>query len=392
MTSAAPSRKPYRKAPPQHREARHSLAAAPVPTSPPQTQAPDDSQVKRQTFNRPLLPLGPLSVGHQRRRGVPAAPPSPSDDDDDEPDVSGLSGVEFGIDVPRPPREPLGVRRVERRDQRRAAVAPKGILKKGGSPAAPRAFEVIGKSGPVELSDAAPSLEREPSAPCRSSVQLLQEKVRFSRFLDEITCRVISPAHLRLLGREASRRSPAPRHPRKRTPDGECADRRRRWDAWAAALRRSRATEGAGLVDQALRVNGGGKRDKRRLTKRDVVSHVKVGFGVCLSVRRQHPVARAPISSGRRTSQRVLRRASAKTFLRTEPWGAHVALGGSLVAAAAAATFFLSKDDACYKGPKKKHRGLQCLFALVKSLLILRADCAPPPTPPITRHEGKKTK
>ncbi|XP_019715938.1 tight junction-associated protein 1 isoform X2 [Hippocampus comes] len=44
MSSAAPSRKPYRKAPPQHREARHGPAAAPVPTSPPQTQAPDDSQ------------------------------------------------------------------------------------------------------------------------------------------------------------------------------------------------------------------------------------------------------------------------------------------------------------------------------------------------------------
>ncbi|XP_077351372.1 tight junction-associated protein 1 isoform X5 [Festucalex cinctus] len=44
MSSAAPSRKPYRKAPPQHREARHALAAAAVPTTPPQTQAPDDCQ------------------------------------------------------------------------------------------------------------------------------------------------------------------------------------------------------------------------------------------------------------------------------------------------------------------------------------------------------------
>ncbi|XP_057704274.1 tight junction-associated protein 1 isoform X2 [Corythoichthys intestinalis] len=39
MSSAAPSRKPYRKAPPQHREARHGLTAAP-----PQTQRTDDGQ------------------------------------------------------------------------------------------------------------------------------------------------------------------------------------------------------------------------------------------------------------------------------------------------------------------------------------------------------------
>ncbi|XP_051936596.1 tight junction-associated protein 1 isoform X2 [Hippocampus zosterae] len=42
MSSAAPSGKPYRKAPPQHREARRGPAAAPAPTSPPRT--PDDGQ------------------------------------------------------------------------------------------------------------------------------------------------------------------------------------------------------------------------------------------------------------------------------------------------------------------------------------------------------------
>ncbi|KAF7644235.1 hypothetical protein LDENG_00225420 [Lucifuga dentata] len=41
MMSAAPSRKPYRKAPPQHREMRHALPTAPPPPPVPQ---PDASQ------------------------------------------------------------------------------------------------------------------------------------------------------------------------------------------------------------------------------------------------------------------------------------------------------------------------------------------------------------
>uniref|UniRef100_UPI003AAF02AB tight junction-associated protein 1-like n=1 Tax=Centroberyx gerrardi TaxID=166262 RepID=UPI003AAF02AB len=40
MTSAAPARKPYRKAPPQHRETRNALPAAPPPPVP----QPDASQ------------------------------------------------------------------------------------------------------------------------------------------------------------------------------------------------------------------------------------------------------------------------------------------------------------------------------------------------------------
>ncbi|XP_077351368.1 tight junction-associated protein 1 isoform X2 [Festucalex cinctus] len=256
MSSAAPSRKPYRKAPPQHREARHALAAAAVPTTPPQTQAPDDCQVKAQTFRPPPLQPSPLAYKRQR-------------------DLSSLSSLEFGTPPATEPfrgrRGTAGGRQAERR-RAAAGVPPKSILKKGASPpAAARARrDVIGKSESAESAEAS---ARRPSAGPPSGhsawrTGLLEEKVRFSNFLDEITCRVISPAHLTLFGREASRRRPG--RPGKPTAD---ADRRRRWDAWVAALRRS-VTEGAGHVAQVPRPNGGGQ-GALAVTQRDVGARVK---------------------------------------------------------------------------------------------------------------------
>ncbi|XP_069033298.1 LOW QUALITY PROTEIN: tight junction-associated protein 1 [Embiotoca jacksoni] len=71
------------------------------------------------------------------------------------------------------------------------------------------------------------------------------EKVRFSSFLDEITCRVLSPARLTLLGRSLSREqgSPAPQRShrpahRNQQPERSSSDRTRRWDDWVASLRR----------------------------------------------------------------------------------------------------------------------------------------------------------
>nr|XP_057920722.1 tight junction-associated protein 1 isoform X2 [Doryrhamphus excisus] len=137
-------------------------------------------------------------------------------------------------------------------------------------------------------------------------MHFLEEKVRFSSFLDEITCRVLSPAHLTMLGKEASgvRGSPAPQHhshTQKKQHPAECksAHRRERWDGWVAALQQSERfkprrretpesreaiTKGAGHVEEVVKVNGGEKLDCRQtddhkhglpLTKQDVVSRTK---------------------------------------------------------------------------------------------------------------------
>ncbi|XP_061645674.1 tight junction-associated protein 1 isoform X3 [Phyllopteryx taeniolatus] len=165
--------------------------------------------------------------------------------------------------------------------QRGAAAPPRSILKKGASRGEERAYDVFRKSGSAELLDgctgrgahflATSTFEREPPPHQQVSSSLpsahrkhlawrtmhfLEEKVRFSNFLDEITCRVINPPHLMPIVRGPSRchGSPTPRprdrHPRKRTSDGESADRKRRWDRWVAALRRS---EGAGYREEVLK-------------------------------------------------------------------------------------------------------------------------------------------
>ncbi|XP_061645677.1 tight junction-associated protein 1 isoform X6 [Phyllopteryx taeniolatus] len=186
--------------------------------------------------------------------------------------------------------------------QRGAAAPPRSILKKGASRGEERAYDVFRKSGSAELLDgctgrgahflATSTFEREPPPHQQVSSSLpsahrkhlawrtmhfLEEKVRFSNFLDEITCRVINPPHLMPIVRGPSRchGSPTPRprdrHPRKRTSDGESADRKRRWDRWVAALRRS---EGAGYREEVLKVNRGDERGLP-LTEQEVVSHIK---------------------------------------------------------------------------------------------------------------------
>ncbi|XP_054655350.1 tight junction-associated protein 1 isoform X2 [Dunckerocampus dactyliophorus] len=312
------------------------------------------------------LPTLPTACKLQRSigspQGVPDASPSPSDS---ELDISSLSSLEFCIPPPRrfsfhshhapisnrltsgSTRERLHAQQSARKrcaDQQntsRAAVPPKSILKKHNPLGVQHAYDVIRKSKSVELLDGSTgqetcclptcSLGRGPSSNVRRSssvrrscsppsprsskhlkckMQFLEEKVRFSSFLDEITCRVLSPAHLTMLGKEASGvcGSPMPRHqgdPQKKQPAGaKSVDRRQRWDGWVAALQQSQRfkpledsalrretpehreaiTKGAVHVEQVLKVNGGEKLDCRQIddhkhglpvTKQDVVSRTK---------------------------------------------------------------------------------------------------------------------
>lgn len=307
MTSAAPARKPYRKAPPQHRETRHG-----PPAAPPQ---PDLSQVNKRTLHLPTNPTQHLSYSPRLPRGCVQPPPlRPSDSDLD---ISSLSSLELRIPPPplfsspahrtgrtgitvseKRPTSPLhgpGPRhglhlhcsrktspsagkqhgsvtelnqhRTERRRRPQAtthvtATPPRGILKQPVSQSKDHAYDTIRKSKSVELLDDARhrpsfSLDRtEQRASAQSSatqsphrntwnwrMQVLQEKARFSDFLDEITCRVLSPARLSLLGQAATREpgSPARGRSRRRLTQGhqraESADRTRRWDDWVASLR-----------------------------------------------------------------------------------------------------------------------------------------------------------
>lgn len=397
MTSAAPARKPYRKAPPQHRETRHALPVAPPPPAPQH----DISQVKQHTLNTPpsslqhptRLPTAaskrPQSGGS--RRGAPTSPLLLSDS---ELEVSSLSSLE--LCVPPTPffsspthwptqtrtrttavgatrshrhapsqlisggnvgfpahRSPTAARkhsptpsprgqRHNRTHWTKTATPPKSILKQPASLGVEHAYDIIRKSKSVELLDdsrgrgssahhpPAHSLDRteqrapasrrssDPPAPCRTNwnwkMQVLEEKVRFSNFLDEITCRVMSPAHLMLLRRTPSREqeSPAPQRQRpahrKQQAVGTSAERTRRWDNWVAAMRPSSwyqplqeeglgqetqhlkgvVTEEAGPKQEVLGVNRGVKmevlgtkepqRHKHRpLSNQSLLSHIKVG-------------------------------------------------------------------------------------------------------------------
>ncbi|TDH01692.1 hypothetical protein EPR50_G00183050 [Perca flavescens] len=108
---------------------------------------------------------------------------------------------------------------------------------------------------------------------------LQQQKRSFSHFLDEITCRVLSPAHLSLLGRTGASEtgSPAPQRQRSRRRGGspahgtptpeweESGNRTRRWDGWVAAVRRP--IEGAGPKQEVVRGNRGGKMETEQRHK-----------------------------------------------------------------------------------------------------------------------------
>ncbi|XP_047459079.1 tight junction-associated protein 1 isoform X2 [Mugil cephalus] len=137
-------------------------------------------------------------------------------------------------------------------------MRPKGILKQPASMSAAQPYDVIRKSKSVEVLDdgggrsgasshtptcSLDRAERRSSAPPSPSrptwnwrMNVLEEKVRFSNFLDEITCRVLSPAHLTLLGRK--HKSSAPWRGHRNEPAPAPAGRTRRWDDWVAALHR----------------------------------------------------------------------------------------------------------------------------------------------------------
>ncbi|XP_006806904.1 tight junction-associated protein 1 isoform X1 [Neolamprologus brichardi] len=389
MASAAPARKPYRKAPPQHRESRHALPTAPPPPAP----QPDINQVIKHTLKTPPHP--PQHLARQRlsgdgmRPGVPTPPPPLSDS---ELEVSSLSSLELctppplfrghihqpssartavagmtasGHDAriphgkPRPQRgtsprnvktsintgnqaflghgssapapkqavscNPRGRHHIyctNAAGRTRTASAPRSILKQPTSLGV-EPVDIIRKSKSVEMLDdgrgrssasrcpPTPSLDRVEQqgltwrrssslpSPVRTDwnwrMQALQEKVRFSNFLDEITCRVLSPARLTLLGRSASKEyiSPASqrRHPayRNQQVEGSSADRTRRWDNWVAALQRPGGTQEEGAVRETAKqqqgygewagtkrqVKRGVKVDKRPLSNLSLLSHIK---------------------------------------------------------------------------------------------------------------------
>lgn len=367
MTSAAPARKPYRKAPPQHRETRHALPAAP----PPPAQQLDVTQVNQHTTNTPATSLQHLSTPREQAQSMVKHLSSQTEPlSDSELDVSSLSSLELCIPPPplfsshvhRPDPtaasacQSLNQRLTSRkhsqgsRGQRQTpanrtqadgtcsltppllqrSAPPKGILKPSPSRCTEHSYDVIRKAKSVEIFDsssgrsthhsATHSLDRaeqRASSSQRSSappsthktpwnwrMQVLEEKIRFSHFLDEITCRVLSPAHLMLLGREQSSTGPRRRSsdPQQLKADGTSAERRRRWDDWVAALQRyqplkdktagqetpkTRRTEGARHVKDTFRLSKGIKmeeseeplRCKHRLpvSNQSIVSHIKVG-------------------------------------------------------------------------------------------------------------------
>lgn len=303
MASTAPARKPYRKAPPQHRETRHALPVAPpMPAS-----QLDINQVNQQCLNPPQPPPSYLThlPGAAAKWPQSSAVPFPHLLSDSELDVSSLSSLE--VCIPPPPRfsshsqrshwtrtAAAGVAtntqspRVARKpkssrsrhgEQQRSqrtkatAAAPRGILKQPASLGVEHAYDIIRKTKSVELLDDSKgrgssghhppthSLDRseqrglvsrrssDPPSPCGMNwtwrTQLLEDKVRFSNFLDEITCQVLSPAQLILLGRMPPSReqgSPAPRHCHtarwKQPLEGTLAERTQRWNSWVAAMRR----------------------------------------------------------------------------------------------------------------------------------------------------------
>lgn len=376
MTSAAPARKPYRKAPPQHRETRHALPMAP-PAPAPQH---DINQVNQHSLNSPPPPLQhlthlstaaakrPQSAGSQHGTTTPPLLLS-----DSEVDVSSLSSLELCIPPPplfssqshqphrtrttavgitTSPRSSVAARKPSpscgfrgechnRTHRTQTAAAPRSILKQPASLGLEHAYDIIRKSKSVELLDDSrgrgsfsshpptrsldrseqpglvPRRSSDPLSPCGTNwnwkMQVLEEKVRFSNFLDEITCRVMSPAHLTLLGRTLPSReqeSPAPQRCRpayrKHQMEGMSADRTRRWDKWVAAMQRpgslyqplqeegavhlkSDITERARPKQEVLRVNRGVKmevletkeqqRHKHRppVSNQSLLSHIKVG-------------------------------------------------------------------------------------------------------------------
>ncbi|KAA0717656.1 hypothetical protein E1301_Tti014567 [Triplophysa tibetana] len=348
MTSAAPSRKPYRKAPPQHRETRHTVPSfreevseSVLPSPCPATSAqPDSFQVILPQNHAPIL---------QRTRFTDSYPQSPerpvwSQVSDSELEVSSLSSSEFKI-LPmsqifshdsvctRLPSKPQrqqkmdsfiirsedqlvlssdltssedsqqGIRGrlqshssrsvehssvfkeqadilVPRREKHPPhavslihAHPPKGILKQSHQLGV-QASDSLRKSKSAETLDRmrthghsrkSVSLERgvglspigragstsstsPSSVPPDWKIPLLEEKIKFSHFLDEITHRVLSPASLKMLGSKLppasskgnqTKQQNNPQHSGLRDHQDRNPERGRPWEKWAAQPNRA---------------------------------------------------------------------------------------------------------------------------------------------------------
>ncbi len=305
MTSAAPARKPYRKAPPQHRETRHTVpvfredvSGSALPSANPAPSAqPDHCQVIFPRNHAPILQrtrfTGPYPQCHQR--------PVWSQASDSELDVSSLSSLElsvlppprifshgsFGVKLPPKPHRHQKMNRytscsddllvfsadddlassegsqqcipgsspshssrsvehflvfkekaqilAPKEEQRPPHAAPllhahppKGILKQShqlglyssdslrksksaeilaqersrGRSKKPKSMSLDREKGvrasPTGRATSTSSISPS-SMPPEWKMQRLEEKVKFSKFLDEITYRVLSPASIKML-------------------------------------------------------------------------------------------------------------------------------------------------------------------------------------------------
>ncbi|XP_077585087.1 tight junction-associated protein 1 isoform X2 [Stigmatopora nigra] len=217
MSGAVPSRKPYRKAPPQHREARHGLPAPPpqhreaphgLSAPPPPMQGMDRGQVKA-AAPPPVLYKCHWRIPERSRGRRPATAAAGFA-------ARPLRKAAFCADEPA--REFFCV----------AAPTPKSILKKAA---------VFGKSR-LDGCPPAPPLDRRRPPPRRLAIS--EERAGFSDFLDEMARRVALPVAF------------VPVSAGKPPSDGHSADRRRRWDARVAELRRSSEVNGGRPLEAAL--------------------------------------------------------------------------------------------------------------------------------------------
>lgn len=288
---ASTARKPYRKAPPQHREQRHATAV--VPPAP----------ASHLNLNQVITPSPPPPPLPQPKR-------HPHQVWDSDLDASSLSSLDQRPTLTNQATA-RGEQRRGQRMQTAAAPPPRGILKQPTPMGAELPYDTVRKSKSVELLGGGGGRRLPSYAPPTSSslswrrssdppTSCLEERRRFSHFLDEITRRVLSPARLSLLGRPAPppRGSPAPlRRHRRHMAAGRSScvgegletappsERTRRWDRWVAAVRRPNSlhgdwrperaelldddvTEGAGVMQQEVvlwagREGGTGKEPPR---------------------------------------------------------------------------------------------------------------------------------
>lgn len=294
---ASTARKPYRKAPPQHREQRHA-----TPVVPP-------ASALHLNLSQVTTPLPPHPPPQPLRQPHPVW--------DSDMDASSLSSLDQAPTLTSQGTA-CGERRRGQRLQTAGAPPPRGILKQPTPMGVEHPYDAVRKSKSVELLGGGVGRSHPRYAPPTSSslswhrssdlpTSCLEERQRFSHFLDEITRRVLSPSRLSLLGRAAPqpRRSPALLRRRhvaasRRPWVGEglgaapSLERTRRWDRWVAAVRRPGSlhnncrqqgvgfldgdfTEGAGSMQQEVLLwagkEGGTAQEPARSNHRAAAAH-----------------------------------------------------------------------------------------------------------------------